>query len=136
MISTKIRIFSGIANMWFMIFVITRLKISNAMHVSPSQADKLRVLGNGPLGNLALIAQYYLACQCLPCMALYCVGVMCSNPGGATSQYLYGFLLLLRLSLSWERLKRIKKEKNTLKFTSKTRKTKQKRKVNNNYTII
>ena len=27
----------------------------------------------------------------LPCMALYCIGVTCSNPGGGTSQYLYGF---------------------------------------------
>lgn len=33
----------------------------------------------------------------LPCMALYCSGVMCSKPGGGTSQYLHArfFLLLL-----------------------------------------
>lgn len=33
----------------------------------------------------------------LPCMALYCIGVMCSNPGGGTSQYLQVrfFLVLL-----------------------------------------
>lgn len=28
---------------------------------------------------------------CLPCMALYCIGVMCSKPGGGTSQYLRTF---------------------------------------------
>lgn len=27
----------------------------------------------------------------LPCMALYCMGVMCSKPGGGTSQYLRTF---------------------------------------------
>lgn len=27
----------------------------------------------------------------LPCMALYCIGVMCSKPGGGTSQYLRTF---------------------------------------------
>jgi hypothetical protein len=26
------------------------------------------------------------------CMLLYCIGVMCSNPGGGTSQYRDGFL--------------------------------------------
>lgn len=33
----------------------------------------------------------------LPCMALYCSGVMCSKPGGGTSQYRHArfFLLLL-----------------------------------------
>lgn len=29
--------------------------------------------------------------QHLPCMALYCIGVMCSKPGGGTSQYLRTF---------------------------------------------
>ena len=29
--------------------------------------------------------------QSLPCMALYCMGVMCSKPGGGTSQYLRTF---------------------------------------------
>ena len=31
-------------------------------------------------------------------MALYCMGVTCSKPGGGTSQYLYGFFFELDLS--------------------------------------
>ena len=31
------------------------------------------------------------------CIALYCIGVMCSNPGGGTSQYIEGFLRRLFL---------------------------------------
>ena len=40
------------------------------------------------------------------CMALYCIGVMCSNPGGGTSQYREAFFRRLFLpppSLSLER---------------------------------
>ncbi len=38
----------------------------------------------------------------LPCMALYCIGVMCSNPGGGTSQYF--FTLIFFFSRCGERL--------------------------------
>lgn len=42
--------------------------------------------------------------QMLPCMALYCIGVMCSKPGGGISQYLYGFFFLFLRSGFGERL--------------------------------
>lgn len=47
----------------------------------------------------------------LPCMALYCMGVMCSNPGGGTSQYF--FTLIFFFSRCGERLHR-EKEKPTM----------------------
>lgn len=33
----------------------------------------------------------------VPCIALYCIGVMCSKPGGGTSQYLQVLFFLVRL---------------------------------------
>lgn len=38
-----------------------------------------------------------------PCMALYCMGVMCSKPGGGTSQYF--FTLIFFFSRCGERLR-------------------------------
>lgn len=56
-----------------------------------------------------------------PCMALYCMGVMCSKPGGGTSQY---FLTFFFFSRCGERLQdedktgKIKKKKNNIKHLS------------------
>ena len=53
------------------------------------------MLAPAPTLNLQCECQYMLLLLCgcqlktsLPCMALYCIGVICSKPGGGTSQYL------------------------------------------------
>ena len=53
------------------------------------------------LGNILyiLVTSYNILC-----MALYSMVVMCSNPVGGTSQYLYGFFLRVFLTTG-ERLK-------------------------------
>lgn len=66
----------------------------------------------------------------IPCIALYCSGVICSNPDGGISQYLYGFLFLLgtgmRASLG-DRLER--KRQNSWKLKHKETKKQEKHKM-------